>query len=229
MISRLRYWALAALAAGLLGGSAAWAQTTRTVQTDPVRYALALEENPDAAGQWRFRVTVSIPREGADYGIPVAAVPSRLMFRAHKGDVTAFDGSILLSRLLPADAGLLYPMPQSGDTPDTDGVQSGDADALAALDDGAVAAGTIPPTPPRPTPCSTPSWRARPRMNGTPPADTASAPSPESQTSRTPGASKPSATPASGRRPPGLTIGPARSTTPPGAAGAPSMTGSPSR
>lgn len=140
MISRLRYWALAALAAGLLGGSAAWAQTTRTVQTDPVRYALALEENPDAANQWRFRVAVSIPREGADYGIPVAAVPSRLMFRAHKGDVTAFDGSILLSRLLPADAGRLYPMPQSGDTPDTDGVESGDAEALAALDDGTVAA-----------------------------------------------------------------------------------------
>ena len=147
MISRLRYWALAALAAGLLGGPAVRAQSaaTRLVQQDPVRYALALEEDTANPGQWRFRVTVSIPREGADYGIPVAAVPSRLMFRAHKGDVTAFDGAILLSRLLPEGAGLLYPMPQSGAAPNTDGVATGDADALAALDDGTVAAPSTDP------------------------------------------------------------------------------------
>ena len=153
MMTRFRNWAFAMVAVGLLGGPAVWAQSTAgdVVQADAVRYAVTLLDasgptppttfkgapaNADSTAV-RVKVTVSIPRTGPTYTATVATLPSRLMFRAHRGDATAFDGSILLVRdapytdaagTTPAANTVFYPMPQvKGQTQTVDytGVASG--------------------------------------------------------------------------------------------------------
>ena len=135
MTTRFRTLALCALAAGLLSGPAVRAQGT--AQTSNVSYALTLIDAgadgtgnsktggpvTDATEYVRVKVTVSIPRSAGSsaYGdIPANASPARLMYRAHRGPATAFDGSIALTRDAPYrdDDGTpmttaFYPMPQA--------------------------------------------------------------------------------------------------------------------
>ena len=135
MTTRFRTLALCALAAGLLSGPAVRAQGT--AQTSNVSYALTLIDAgangtgnsktggpvTDATEYVRVKVTVSIPRSAGSsaYGdIPANASPARLMYRAHRGPATAFDGSIALTRDAPyRDASgtpmttAFYPMPQA--------------------------------------------------------------------------------------------------------------------
>ncbi len=132
----------ALLTAGLIFGSAAQAAERGFEQQENVAYAVTLI---DAAGkvataastEVRVQVTVSIPRTGTKYSVPVSAVPARVMFRKHSGDETAFDGSLYLKQDAPYAAGTttpttaydFYPMPQNLDTPNRTAISSGTAES----------------------------------------------------------------------------------------------------
>ncbi|MEG2415482.1 MAG: hypothetical protein RSB74_06150, partial [Kiritimatiellia bacterium] len=103
----------------------AFAQSTGVPQPEKVRYSLIGIYNAtdntvaDAtATTVKLKFAVSIPRRSLGYGVPSYASPVRIMARAHKGETTAFDGTIVLKREAPfasddtADSSNFYPMPQ---------------------------------------------------------------------------------------------------------------------
>ncbi len=148
---------LALVTAGLAFGSVARADIG-LVQREKVAYSVSLiDAGDDGSGNSlsgtkpsdttryvRVKVTVSIPRDGTTYRVPVSAVPARLLFRQHSSEQTAFDGSLYLTQDAPYEGGAptsnydFYPMPQSGSTVDMTAVRSGDD---AATYEGYVAKG----------------------------------------------------------------------------------------
>lgn len=135
---------------GLFGVRAFAASTIGVVQEDDVSYAVTLVD-ASVATNGRYvtpvsssttevyvKVTVSIPRDSLTdtyRGVSVAASPSRLMYRKHRGPATAWAGAISLTRDAPSTSTQFYPMPQV----DSDGVIVRDP---TAIDYTAVASGT---------------------------------------------------------------------------------------